>query len=80
MRWVLRWPEGSCVGVGRKRGLRCSYTRRKMQQRGGVLEAPLTVEWVATGEAVEVPAIGQLLAVSSCTTGKKVVRGDQHGR
>jgi hypothetical protein len=50
-----------------------------MQQRG-VLGAPLTVEWVATVEAVEVPAIGQLLAVSSCTTRKKVVRGDRRGR
>jgi hypothetical protein len=33
------------------------------------------VEWVATVEAVEVPAIGWLLAASSCTDGEKVVRG-----
>jgi hypothetical protein len=40
-----------------------------------VLEAPLTVEWVAMEEAVEALAIGRLLAVSSCTNGEKVVRG-----
>jgi hypothetical protein len=34
-RWVLQWPAWSCVGVGRKRGLRRSYTRRKRQQGGG---------------------------------------------
>jgi hypothetical protein len=35
MRWVLWWLAGSCVGVGRKRGLRHSYTWRKRQQGAG---------------------------------------------
>jgi hypothetical protein len=39
-----------------------------------VLGALLTVEWVATAEAVKVLAIGRLLAASSCTDGEKVVR------
>jgi hypothetical protein len=41
----------------------------------GVLGAPLTMEWVATAEAVEVSTIGRLLAASSCTDGEKVVSG-----
>jgi hypothetical protein len=48
--------------------------------KGGVLGAPLTVEWVTTAEVVEAPAIGRLLVVSSCTNGEKVVRGGWHGR
>jgi hypothetical protein len=32
---------------------------------GGVLGAPLTVEWVVTAEAIEALVIGQLLAASS---------------
>jgi hypothetical protein len=75
---VLRWPAGSYVRVGRKRGLRRSYTERKRQQGGGrVLGAPVTVEWVTTAEAVEAPVIGQLLVASSCTNGEKVVKGDR---
>jgi hypothetical protein len=34
MRWVLRWPVWSCVGVGRKRELRHRCTRRKRWQGG----------------------------------------------
>jgi hypothetical protein len=45
-----------------------------------VLGAPLTMEWVTTVEAVEAPAVGRLLMVSSCTNGEKVVRGGRHGR
>jgi hypothetical protein len=40
-----------------------------------VLGAPLTVEGVATVEAVVAPAMGRLLAASSCTDGERVVRG-----
>jgi hypothetical protein len=46
----------------------------------GVLRAPLTVEWVATAEAVEVPTIGRLLAARSCTDGEKVVSGENQLR
>jgi hypothetical protein len=53
----------------------------------GVLGALLTMEWVTMAEAIEAPAIGWLLAASSCTDGEKVVRGDgltgggvEHGR
>jgi hypothetical protein len=61
-----------CRG-GKEEGLRCRYTQRK--RRLGVLGAPITVEWVMMAEAVEAPAIGRLLAVSSCTDGEKVMRG-----
>jgi hypothetical protein len=33
------------------------------------------VEWVTMAEAAEVPAMGRLLAASSCTDGERVVRG-----
>jgi hypothetical protein len=33
-RWVLWWPVWSYVGVGRKRGLGCNYTRRKRRLGG----------------------------------------------
>jgi hypothetical protein len=49
------------------------YPEKKVAK--GVLGAPLTVEWVVTVEAVEVPVIGRLLVVSSCTDGEKVMRG-----
>jgi hypothetical protein len=68
MRWVLRWLtswEGrgsSGAGVPGEKG------------SNGVLEAPLSVEWVTTAGAVEVPTIGWLLTASSCTDGEKVVR------
>jgi hypothetical protein len=42
-----------------------------------VLGALLTVEWVATAEAVKVPAIGRLLAASSCTDGGEGGEGRQ---
>jgi hypothetical protein len=48
--------------------------------RGGVLGAPLIVEWVTTTEAVEAPVIGRLLATSSCKNGEKVVWSSRHGR
>jgi hypothetical protein len=51
------------------------YPEKKATGGGGALGAPLTVEWVMTVEAVEAPAIGQLLALSSWTNGEKVVRG-----
>jgi hypothetical protein len=41
----------------------------------GVLGVPLTVEGVTTTEAAEAPAMGQLLVASSCTDGRRVVRG-----
>jgi hypothetical protein len=41
-----------------------------------VLGAPLTVEWVMTAEADEIPVIGRLLAASTYTDGEKVVKGD----
>jgi hypothetical protein len=34
MRWVLRWPAWSCIGVGRKRELRRRCTQRKRRQGG----------------------------------------------
>jgi hypothetical protein len=34
MKWGLRWPAGSCIGVGRKRKLRCKCTCRKRRQGG----------------------------------------------
>jgi hypothetical protein len=63
MRWVLRWPVGFCVGVGRKRGSGAAIPGEKGSR--GVLGAPLTVEWVVTAEAIEALVIGQLLAASS---------------
>jgi hypothetical protein len=36
----------------------------------------LTVEWVTMAEATEVPMMGWLLAVSSCTNRERVVRSD----
>jgi hypothetical protein len=82
---VLR--QGGCSG-GRRgpasgwegRGGSSTAIPREKGSKGGVLRAPLTVEWVVTAEAVEVPVIGRLLAASSCTSGKKVVRGSRHGR
>jgi hypothetical protein len=40
-----------------------------------VLGVPLTVEWVMTAEAAEVPVMGWLLTASSCTKEDRVVRG-----
>jgi hypothetical protein len=51
------------------------YPEKKAARGGGVLGALLTVEWVTMAEVVEAPAIGRLLAASSCTNGEKVVRG-----
>jgi hypothetical protein len=59
------WERGgsSDIGVPREKGGK------------GVLGAPLTVEGVATAEAAKAPAMGRLLAASSCTDGERVVRG-----
>jgi hypothetical protein len=60
---------------GKEEGAHAQLYPEKKAAGGGALGAPLTVEWVVTVEAVEAPAIGQLLALSSCTNGEKVVRG-----
>jgi hypothetical protein len=62
------------------RGRKTRVVLGEKGSKGGVLGAPLTVEWVTTVEEVEVLAIGWLLAVSSCTSGEKVVRGHRHER
>jgi hypothetical protein len=59
---------------GKEEGAQAQVYLEKKAARG-VLGAPLTMEWVMMAEAVEAPAIGWLLVVSSCTDGEKVVRG-----
>jgi hypothetical protein len=78
MRWVPLWgPASGWEGRG---GSGTAILGEKGSTGGGVLRAPLTVEWVTTAEAVEAPVVGHLLAVSSCTNGEKVVRGGRQGR
>jgi hypothetical protein len=65
---------------GKEEGAQAQLYSEKKAAQGGVLGAPLTVEWVTMVEAVEAPVVGCLLAVSSCTNGEKVVRGGRQGR
>jgi hypothetical protein len=72
---VLR--QGGCFGGRRgptsgwegRGGSGPAIPEEKGSKGGGVLGAPLTVEWVTTAEAVEAPTIGRLLMASSCTNG-----------
>jgi hypothetical protein len=59
---------------GKEEGAQVQVYPKKKAARG-VLRALLIVEWVTTVEEAEVPAIGRLLAVSSCTDGERAVRG-----
>jgi hypothetical protein len=54
---------------GKEEGAQAQLYLEKKAARGGVLGAPLTVEWVTTAEAIEAPTIGRLLTASSCTNG-----------
>jgi hypothetical protein len=66
---------GVVLRQGRKKEGAQAQVYPEKKAAKGVLGAPLTMEWVVTVEAVEVPVIGRLLAVSSCTDGEKVMRG-----
>jgi hypothetical protein len=68
-----------CQG-GKEEGAQAQLYPEKKAAGGGVLGAPLTVEWVTTTEAVEAPVIGRLLATSSCKNGEKAVWSSRHGR
>jgi hypothetical protein len=58
-----------CQG-GKEEGAQAQLYPEK-KAAGGVLGAPLTIEWVMTVEVVEAPAIGRLLAVSSAQMGRR---------